>query len=254
MKFLQINLTILFAFVTFGVFSQKNKTYQLTSPDGKNVIKIEAGTALQWSVTNNSTQVITPSVISMQLQSGEVLGNNAKVISAKKESVNTSFKAIDYIKDVVPDVYNQLTLNCKGDYGIIFRAYDDGVAYRFFTKKRGQITVVNEVANFNFDRDYKSFVPLVRDLRGTEQYIQSYEALYTERNISAYPKDTLGFLPIMIDLGNQKKAVITEADLEDYPGMFLKANDKAGQKFYGRFCSISFGRNARWLSHVEYNG
>ena len=235
MKFLGINLTILFVFLTLGTFAQKTKTYQLTSPDGNIDIKIEAGTSLTWSVSNNSTEVIAPSAISMQLQSGEVLGENVKIISAKTEKVNTSFKAIDYIKDVVPDVYNQLTVNCKGDYGIIFRAYNDGVAYRFFTKKKGQITIVNEATNFNFDKDYKCFIPFVRDFRGTEQYIQSFEALYTEKNISQYSKDTLGFLPIMIDLGNQKKAVITEADLEDYPGMFVKVNDKVDNSFNGVF-------------------
>jgi len=235
MKFLGINLTMLFVFLTLGTFAQKTKTYQLTSPDGNIAIKIEAGTSLTWSVSNNSTEVIAPSAISMQLQSGEVLGENVKIISAKTEKVSTSFKAIDYIKDVVPDVYNQLTVNCKGDYGIIFRAYNDGVAYRFFTKKKGQITIVNEATNFNFDKDYKCFIPFVRDFRGSEQYIQSFEALYTEKNISQYSKDTLGFLPIMIDLGNQKKAVITEADLEDYPGMFVKVNDKADKSFKGVF-------------------
>ncbi|HEY5406627.1 MAG TPA: glycoside hydrolase family 97 protein [Ginsengibacter sp.] len=235
MKFLPTNLALLFMIIASATFAQKAKSYQLSSPDGNNVVKIEAGNSLNWSVANNSTQVIEPSVISMQLQSGEVLGENIKIISAKTEKVNTSFKAIDYIKDVVPDVYNQLTLNCKGDYGIIFRACNDGVAYRFFTKKKGQITVVNEGTNFNFDKDYKCFVPFVRDLRGTEQYIQSYEALYTEKNISQYSKDTLGFLPVMIDLNNGKKAVITEADLEDYPGMFLKVNDKTDKSFMGVF-------------------
>jgi alpha-glucosidase len=196
---------MLFVSLTLGTFAQKNKSYQLISPDGQNIVKIDAGSTLQWSAMNNSTQVIAPSAISMQLQGAEVLGNNIKIISAKTEKVNTTINAIDYIKDIIPDVYNQLTLNCKGDYGIVFRAYNDGVAYRFFTKKKGQITVVNEEANFNFDKDYKCFVPFVRDFRGKEQYIQSFEALYTEKNISQFSKDTLGFLPVMIDLGNQKK-------------------------------------------------
>lgn len=233
MKFLHFKLTILLLFIAAGTFAQKSKTYQLISPDGKNVVRIDAGGKLQWSVMNNSTEVISPSEISMQLQSGEVLGNNAKITSAKTEKVNTTINAIDYIKDIIPDVYNQLTLNCKGDYGIIFRAYNDGVAYRFFTKMKGEINIINEKANFNFDKDYKCFIPFVRDFRGTEQYIQSFEALYTEKNISQFSKDTLGFLPVMIDLGNQKKAVITEADLEDYPGMFVKVNDKTVKSLMG---------------------
>ena len=226
MKSFQSNIVIVLLLFATGTFAQKNKTYQLTSPDGSNVVTIEAGDKLHWSVTNNATQVIAPSEISMLLGEGVILGNNVKVISAKTEKVNTTINAIDYIKDIIPDIYNQLTLNCKGDYGIIFRAYNDGVAYRFFIKKKGEITVINEEANFNFDKDYKCYIPFVRDFRGNEQYIQSFEALYTERNMSQFSKDTLGFLPIMIDLGNQKKAVITEADLEDYPGMFVKVNDK----------------------------
>ena len=237
MKFLQINLTILLLFLVLETFAQKSKSYQLTSPDGKNVIKIDAADILQWSVTNNATQVIAPSAILLQLQTGEALGNKAKIISAKTEKINSGFKAIDYIKDIVPDVYNQLTLNCKGDYGIIFRAYNDGVAYRFFTKKSGEITIVNEGVNFNFDKDYKCYVPFVRDFRGKEQYIQSFEALYTEKNISQFSKDTLGFLPVMIDLDDHKKAVLTEADLEDYPGMFLKVNDKNDHSFMGVYAS-----------------
>ena len=121
--------------LSLNISAQKNKSYQLTSPDGNIVLKIDAGEKLQWSVNDNSSVVIAPSAISMQLQSGEVLGNKPQITSAKTEKVNTTIAAIHYIKDVIPDVYNQLTLNCKGDYGVIFRAYNDGVAYRFFSKK-----------------------------------------------------------------------------------------------------------------------
>jgi alpha-glucosidase len=223
----------LFLLLSYSTIAQKNKTYQISSPDGKNVITVDAGDLVKWSLMHEASTILTPSVISMQLQSGEILGDHAKIKSTKTEKVNTTFKAIDYIKDIVPDVYNQLTLNCKGDYGIIFKAYNDGVAYRFFTKKKGQITIVNESTNFNFDKDYKCYIPFVRDFRGKEQYIQSFEALYTEKRISEFSKDTLGFLPIMADLGNQKKVVITEADLEDYPGMFLQVNNESPNSLKG---------------------
>ena len=218
---------------SLGSMAQKNKTYQLLSPDGNVVLKIEAGNKLEWSVMFKTQPVISPSTLSLQLQTGEVLGNKAAIISAKTEKVNTTIAAINYKKAIIPNVYNQLSLNCKGDYGIIFRAYNDGVAYRFFTKIKGQITIVNEEANFNFDKDYKCFIPFVRDLRGTEQYIQSFEALYNEINISQFSKDTLGFLPVLIDLGNQKKVVLLEADLEDYPGMFLTVNAATDKGFNG---------------------
>jgi len=42
----------------------------------------------------------------------------------------------------------------------------------------------------------------------------------TEKN------DSLAFLPLLVDVGNNKKVVILEADLEDYPGMFLNITVK----------------------------
>lgn len=209
--------------------AQKVKSFHVVSPDGKIDLMLEAGDKINWSVKHGDDIIIASSAMSITLDNGEVLGNNVKIISSKTESVNTVFATPVYKKKSVVDNYNQLTVQCKGDYGIVIRVYNDGAAYRFFTKKKGEITILSEAANFNFANDYKSFVPYVRDFRGTEQYIQSYEALYTEAPVSKVNKDTLGFLPILVDAGN-KKAVILEAELEDYPGMFVTANATKGFK------------------------
>jgi len=235
MKYLTIMSAILLLLTGPGAYGQRSGHYQLASPDGKTVIEIGTGGTVQWAVTNGGTRVLEPSDIAMTLTDGETLGKEVTILTAKSRQVNSSFQSINYIKESVADVFNELTLQCKGDYGIIFRAYDDGVAYRFFTKKKGRLSIVNETAGFGFDHDYPCYVPFVRDLRGTEQYIQSFEALYTEKNISGYTKDSLGFLPIMVDLGNHKKAVITEADLEDYPGMFVRVNPAKANSFEGVF-------------------
>lgn len=217
-----INVTLLLLTVSLSSVAQKPKTYNVTSPDGNIIISIEAGDKLQWSVRHKGQAIITPSPVSLQLETGEILGGKAAITSAKPETVNSTFNAINYKKKTVQDHYNQLTLNCKGDYGLIFRAYNDGVAYRFFTKKKAPFNITNEEATFNFDNDYNCLLPYVRDLRGKEQYIQSFEALYTPQKLSQVYKDTLAFLPLLVDIGNGKKAVILDADLEEYPGMYLK--------------------------------
>lgn len=56
------------------------------------------------------------------------------------------------------DEYNQLTVSFKGDFGLVLRAYNDGVAYRFFTNKKGQIIVESEEATFNFSKDQRNFL------------------------------------------------------------------------------------------------
>jgi len=204
--------------------AQKNKTFEIKSLNGSIDLKVEVGAKLQWSVQYNGQQIIAPSSISLQLQGGEILGDNAKIKSTNSEKITSQIQAINYKKAIVPDEYNQLTINCRGDYGVIFRVYNDGVAYRFFTKKKGGIIIKNEEANFNFTEDYKAFIPYMWDYRGGKIFNSSFEALYRESNISQFAKDSLAFLPLLVDVGNNKKVVILEADLEDYPGMYLNIN------------------------------
>ena len=102
--------------------------------------------------------------------------------------------------------------------------------------------------------DHKAFIPFVRDLRGSEIYVNSFEALYKEINISKINKDTLGFLPLLVDIGDGKKAVILEADVENYPGMFVNVNQETRQGTGGGICSVSIGRKTRWLQHVKPHG
>jgi alpha-glucosidase len=204
--------------------AQKTKVFDIISQDGNITLHFEIGAKLQWSVQHKGQQVLAPSAISMQLEGGQVLGDNAKIISSNTEKINTLIAAIYYKKASIPDEYNQLTIKCKGDYGVIFRVYNDGVAYRFFTTNKEEIIVKNEEANFNFTADHKAFIPYMWDYRGGKFFNSSFEALYRESNISQFAKDSLAFLPLLVDVGNNKKVVILEADLEDYPGMYLNIN------------------------------
>jgi alpha-glucosidase len=212
--------------------AQKAKVYEVKSPNGSITLKVEAGAKLQWSVQHKGQQLIVPSPISLTLQSDEILGDNAKVLSAKPTSVNTQFDAINFRRAVIKDDYNQLALNFKGDFGLIFRAYNDAVAYRFFTKRKGEIIIKNEEANFNFAGDHKAFIPIQWDYRDGKNFNSSYEALYREIMLSQFPKDSLAFLPVLADVGQNKKVEILEADLENYPGMYLDLNG-TGKGFKG---------------------
>jgi alpha-glucosidase len=210
--------------LAFSAQAQKSKIFTLESPNKNISIKVEAGVKLSWSVTHKGQQIIEPSTCSLQLLDGSLLGANAKINSAPYQKVNTSFNALNYRKSIVRDEYNQLTLNCSGDYGVVFRAYDDAVAYRFFTKRKSEIIVKNEEANFNFAADHKAFMPIQWDYRGGKNFNSSFEALYREIPLSKFPTDSLAFLPVLVDVGGDRKVVILEADLEDYPGMYLDLN------------------------------
>ena len=224
---------VIFAFLSTRVGIAQ--VIHVKSPNGKIDMALESGAKISWSVKHENTEVIAPSTISLTLGGGVVLGNNAKVVNVKNSKVNTSFAAPIYKKKTVIDEYNQVIINFKGDFGLILRAYNDGVAYRFFISKKGQIIVESEDANFNFSKDHKAFVPYVRDLRENDIYTLAFEALYDEIPLSKFVKDSLAFSPILINFGNGKKAAIIEAELEDYPGMFLTRNNQTQQGLHGAF-------------------
>ncbi|CAN5133627.1 glycoside hydrolase family 97 protein [soil metagenome] len=206
--------------VTFSK-AQKTKEFEIKSPDGNITLHVSANEKLQWSVWHKDQQIITPSALSLQLEDGTVLGDQPKVIGSKVENINTAITAINYNKASIPDQYQQLTVNCKGDFSVLFRVYNDAVAYRFVTRIQGALIIKNEEANFNFTDDDKAFIPIQWDYRGGQNFNSSFEALYHEINLSQFPKDSLAFLPLLVDVGQNKKVVVLEADLEDYPGMYL---------------------------------
>src|SRR4051812_20040392 len=231
---IRLSQLVLVLFISSLVHAQKSKSFTITSPDDNIQLKVDAGAKLQWSVTHQSQTIIAPSSISMQLQSGEVLGDNDQITSSKNEKISNKIAALNYKKDTIEDNYAQLTLNCKGDYGIIFRAYNDGVAYRFFTKKKDSIIIKSEEANFNFADDDSAFIPYSNQPHNGDKYECSFENIYQHIKLSQFVKDTVAFAPVLIELANDKRAVITEADLEEYPGMFL-TNGKTGTGLSGDF-------------------
>lgn len=205
-------------------YAGKGKEFAVLSPNGALAVHVNIDSQIRWTAVDRGQNIIDPSVIALQLQGGEVLGANARVISSQMQNVQSSFAAINYRKATIEDRYTQLTINCKGDYSVVFRVYDDAVAYRFVTRRKEELLIMNEEANFNFPADEKAFVPIQWDYRNGKNFNSSFEALYHEIHLSELPKDSLAFLPILVDVGQGKKVAILEADLEDYPGMYLSLN------------------------------
>src|SRR3569832_2471511 len=108
-----------------AVYAQSAKTFHVKSPNGRVDLTVSTGKNILWSVNHEDTQIILPSEVSLSLGDGMVLGTDVSVKSAKPVSVNNMISTPLYKKDKVADNYNQLTLIFKGDYGLIFRAYND---------------------------------------------------------------------------------------------------------------------------------
>lgn len=202
----------------------KDGNYHVSSPDGHITASVTVGENISYTVSRDEQTLIAPSVISMNLSDGIVFGLNDKVRKTVRASFDETFPTVAYKKADVRDNYNQILLNFK-EFSLIFRAYDDGVAYRFVSNldKKKTYEVISEQAEFNFGEDRQAFIPYVNSGAKTVegQFFNSFENTYTVQNLSQWRKDRLAFLPLVVAADDGVKILITEADLTNYPGMHV---------------------------------
>lgn len=221
-KFHKQWLVLLATILCINVAQAANKEYKVSSPDGRTAIYINVGQQLTCRITQDDVEVMTNSPISMTLTDGTIWGIAPKVIGSKRRAVNEVINAHFYKQDKVQDQYNNLVLHFARKWNLDVRAYNDGVAYRFVSTRKGKYEIKNEQANFQFTDDLDTTVPYVRDPGSLEfQLFNSFENQYTRKKLSELDKNRLMFLPLSIAAPKGKRVTITESDLRQYPGMYL---------------------------------
>ncbi len=222
-------LSLVLALLLCCAFSFAQKTYQLKSPDGKLNVSINVGKALSYSLSYQGNEMLAASPIAMQLEGKTSFGINSKLKSAKTSSHNGVIAAFAYKKDKISDNYNELALTFKENFSLIFRAYNEGMAYRFISAAKKDFNVVNEVATFNFAKDWQTFIPYVRDNKQPieRQFNNSFENTYTHTALSQLDPNRLAFTPMVVEAEGGVKLCIAESDLENYPGMYVRNEDKS---------------------------
>lgn len=203
------------------------KQHKLTSPDGSVAVEVGTDGRISYSVTVDGVQVLSPSVISVTLNDGKVYDGAARLRKVIKSSADNIIKAQVYRKAEVRDNYNQLEFRYK-DFNLIFRAYDDGVAYRFVSLSAEPFEVKSEQAEFSFPANWNAYVPyVVQNLSDDfdSQLHNSFENHYDYQPVAGWDKRRAAFLPLMVEAEGGVKLCITEADLMNYPGMYLYNGD-----------------------------
>ena len=229
--------TILLIAVPFWANAQKG--IELKDPSGKIQLNVMLGNTVTYSVSHGEDAIIGTSPVSMTLTDGTVFGKEPRLKKKKYRTENQMIYPPIYRKQSIKDHFNELTLEFKGGYSLVFRAYEDGVAYRFISDLKKPFMVESEQAVFNLPNNPKVFAatPKGRKIDGVEnQYHSSFQNTYRHVELSKWDKSRLAFLPVLSESENGKKVCITEADLLNYPGMFLKvSSDNKG--FYGEFAA-----------------
>ena len=228
MNIFQKSISLFIAVMT--VFAAQAKNYEVASPSGdlRVVVSVtNSGTTL--SVFAGETEVLAPSPISLTIKENNesrtkvLWGMNSKQPKVRRSFVDEMIPAPVYKRFQVKDRYNQMVLT-SGKQGLVVRAYDDGIAYRLTYKSNIPYTVYNEQVDFTFPADYPMYASYVK--RGDDgdfesQYINSFENTYEHESITKFKSSRLLFLPVLVELPHGMKVCITEADLDNYPGMYL---------------------------------
>ncbi len=194
------------------------KDLKVVSPDRKVEFVLHVDKILSYSLSFKGRPVIVRSPLWLELYDGKRLGEKPHLKRFKRYRVCRSVKALFEKKRLIRDCFNMLKADFRGGYSIYVRAYNDGAAYRFATSLAGTIKIKNEGANFRFARDWKLYIPF------TKGFITSFENTYSHIKLSEVGS-RLAFMPVLVELGQAGKLLITEAHLEDYPGMFLTGQE-----------------------------
>lgn len=147
-------------FLLLSAAHAHSQEYQLSSPDKKIAVSIAASGHLSWSARYNGEVILLPSAIALSLADGKTLGYKpvvTRTIPLSGKSVITA--PVPVKRRLIPEEFNELTLQCKGNYSVIFRAYNDGIAYRFTTSFTDSVTVMGETADFNFSGNFQTAWP-----------------------------------------------------------------------------------------------
>lgn len=200
-------------------FAAKEKKYVLSSPDGTLKVEISAGNELAYQVMHGNDTILSHSNIGLVLENGTIVGKTPRITGERRRKIKDNIESPFYRFKEFVATGNELDLKLKGGFGIIFRAYNEGVAYRFYTTQSSDIIIKEEQAEFNFKEDYTAYLPYTTNDKKT--MAMAYQNVYDITPLSkAQPK--LAFLPVTVDCGSVKLTLL-ESDLEAYPGMFVQS-------------------------------
>ncbi|MGF7233115.1 glycoside hydrolase family 97 protein [Arachidicoccus sp.] len=221
-----ILLSLILIILVKGVFAQENaqRDFSLWSPNKILHLKITVGEKISYQLDYKTEKIIAPSSISMTLNE-TVIGRNCSIIKVKRQQVDKNIKPLYGQFSRLKDYYNELRIDFKNHYSLILRAYNEGVAYRFVTAFTDSVKVIDEQADFNL------IGPLSAVVAQTDNYT-AWELPYKDyHSINDIPANTHAIIPALFTHTSSKvNVVIAEADLLNYPGMYLQ---KAGNTIKG---------------------
>jgi len=220
MNFLKKTLLLLFA-LTNGAILQA-QTYSLKSPNGDLQLSTSVDNIISFQVAYKNQPIISESIIDLKLKGENSFGTKPKVVKVFESSTNQILTPVVAQKfSSIKDSYNELIIQFKNNFKITFRAYDSGIAYRFSTSHKKDIIIEEETFKINFAEETMAFFPR------EDSFISHNERIYIKTKLDTLATSAYCSLPVLNKVGNTN-ILITDADIYEYPGMFMKGTSGNG--------------------------
>lgn len=235
----------------FAIGARADKNVALASPDGTVGVSVTVGKNISYTVTADGNPILTNCVLAMRVGDRH-LGVDAKLKNVKRVSADEELRREVPLKNAVTrNRYNAMTLNMAGGYAVEFRAFDNGVAYRFITNRKGVADVMDETFKVGFPANYKAHVSF------TGGFKTSYENPYSHVGTAELKATSeMMYLPMLIETDKNYKILVSEADLRDYPCMFLRSTGENGFTSVFPKAPLEFGpdgdRSQKILKEADY--
>lgn len=223
-----------------GARGTPSAALELTSPDGRTRVTLHPGANLTWSVQRDGRELLRPAPLGLIVAGRAPLGEAARVDKVTRRQADTWIEAPLYARRArVRDRYRELAVRLRDGLGAIVRAYDDAVAYRLTIELPGTVEILHErvalrpAGNPTAYLGLEDCTPRPRTTAGPDGsgaagapdcFHSSYERPYTILPLDQLSArgDRMAYLPILLDTG-ATKLLFSEADLRDYPGLWLRA-------------------------------
>jgi alpha-glucosidase len=198
-------------------------SYDLRSPDNKIEARIRTAKNIRYDVLLKGRALLQDCTLSLDVDH-KTLGLEPKVTKSKERSYNQVIEPPVRQKFAkIRDNYNELRLDMEGGYAVVFRAYNEGVAYQLETSlPQQQVKIYGEEVNFRFPSNFITYYPQ------EDSFFSHNERRYVPQRLKEIASEFIATLPAVVDVESDAKVAIAESDVEDYPGLWLRGTGGNG--------------------------
>lgn len=217
MKNMKITLLLLVATFSLLTYGKEIVAY---SPDNGLKLEVHIDEQVSMQVFEGDKLLFEITNICLDTDKGTIPAKNASLAKVKRLSINRMIKPeIREKKAFIPEVCNELSLNLSDKTRLQFRIFNDGVAYRFITGKKGEMIIRNEMANFLFDGASELIMQVDSNMNS------DYEKPYITQKIQDAKVGTIGNCPALVKTSSGTNILFLESNVVDYPCLFLKKGE-----------------------------